>query len=184
MDLEDAVPKNIDPFQLLHGPYTPPSLRRGDKATCFYRDGDVVITGWSDGRIPWPRCRRLDTHGGGSGLLVDEELARAVRLESEAAICYWFGVNYSFVWRWRKALGVERFNEGSAKLRKGLNAQIADDLRGKQLPPEQVEQRRRTAKALGRRPPPHPAAGPGPRRSCGCWGPCPMASWRSRSTAP
>jgi hypothetical protein len=75
----------LTPYQLLHGPYSPPDLRRGDKATCQYRDGDVVITGWSDGRIPWPRCRREGTHGGGSGLLVDEALARAVRLESSLA---------------------------------------------------------------------------------------------------
>jgi hypothetical protein len=44
----------IDPYQLLHGPYTPQPLRRGDKATCLFRDCDVVITGWSDGHIPWP----------------------------------------------------------------------------------------------------------------------------------
>jgi hypothetical protein len=43
-------------IQLLHGPYTAPSLKRGDKATCLYRDGDVIITGWSDARISWPRC--------------------------------------------------------------------------------------------------------------------------------
>jgi len=47
---------------------------------------------------------------------------------------------------------IERFNEGSAKLRKELNAQLAGDLRGQQLPPEQVERRRQTAKALGLRP--------------------------------
>jgi hypothetical protein len=50
------MPQAIDPHQLLHGPYNPPALRRGDKATCLYRDGDVVITGWSDGRISWPRA--------------------------------------------------------------------------------------------------------------------------------
>src|SRR5262249_22534224 len=83
---EVPMPTDHNPDRLLHGPYTPPPLRRGDKATCLFRDGDVVITGWSDGPIPWPRCRRPGTHGGGSGLLVDEELARAVRLESSLAI--------------------------------------------------------------------------------------------------
>jgi hypothetical protein len=29
--------------KLLHGPYTPQPLRRGDRATCLFRDGDVVI---------------------------------------------------------------------------------------------------------------------------------------------
>src|SRR5262245_50244449 len=44
------------------------------------------------GLIPWPRCRALDQRGGcGSGLLVDEELARAVRSESTAAEMYWWG---------------------------------------------------------------------------------------------
>jgi hypothetical protein len=48
---------------------------------CLYRDAEVIVTGWSDGRIPWPRCRQAGTHGGGSGLLVAQELARAVRWE-------------------------------------------------------------------------------------------------------
>jgi hypothetical protein len=49
---------------------------------------------------------------------------------------------------WRQALGVERFNEGSARVRKVLNAKTAASLRGKQLPPDQVERRRETALAL------------------------------------
>ncbi len=66
----------LDPYHLHHGPYNAPALRRGDRATCLFRDGDVIITGWSDARIAWPRCRRPGTHGGGSGLLVDEEPGR------------------------------------------------------------------------------------------------------------
>lgn len=155
------MPASLDPFQLHHGPYHPPALRRGDRATCLFRDGDVIITGWSDAHIPWPRCRRLDTHGGGSGLLVDEELARAIRLESSLAIQHWFGVDYSVVWRWRKALGVQRFNEGSARLQTALNARKAAGMKGTPLRPEQVEQRRRTAKELGLRPPPAQTAGSG-----------------------
>jgi hypothetical protein len=94
------------PPRLLAGPYTPPVLRRGDRATCLYRDADVVITSWTSAPIPWPRCCRPGTHGGGSGLLLNEELARAVRTESAAAVCYWWGVSEGVVWRWRKALGV------------------------------------------------------------------------------
>jgi hypothetical protein len=120
----------------------------------------VVITGRSDARIPWPRCRREGTHGGGSGLLVDEELARAIRLESSLALQHWFSVNYSVVCRWRKALGVERLNEGSAKLRHRLNVKIGARQRGKRLPPEQVERRRQTAKALGLRPVQRPGGRP------------------------
>jgi hypothetical protein len=156
--------KRLDPDQLHHGPYHAPPLRRGDRATCLVRDGDVVITGWSDAPISWPRCRRLGTHGGGSGLLVDEELARAIRLESSLAIQHWFGVDYSVVTRWRNALAVERLNEGSARLRKDLNAELAAGLKGKPLPPEQVERRRRTAKALGLRPPQRPGGRPWTKR--------------------
>src|SRR5262249_10796644 len=73
------------PPRLHAGPYTPPSLRRGDRATCLFRDADVVITSWTSAPIPWPRCCRADPPGGGSGLLVTEELARAVRTGSAFA---------------------------------------------------------------------------------------------------
>jgi hypothetical protein len=46
---------------LLGGPYEAPALRRGDRATCRYR------------RQPCPGER-----GGGTGLLVTEELVRAI----------------------------------------------------------------------------------------------------------
>jgi hypothetical protein len=136
-------------FKLLFGPYTPPPLKKGDRATCLYRDADVVVTSWSDGRISWPRCRALG-HRGGSGLLVDEELARAVRSESAAAIMYWWGVSCNAVWSWRKALGVSGHGgtEGSRRLHQAACAKGADQVRGKPLSPEQVEQRRRTARAL------------------------------------
>jgi hypothetical protein len=110
------MPQRIDPHQLHHGPYNPPAVRRGDRATCLYRDADLIVTGWSDARISWPRCRRLGSRGGGLGLLVHEELARAVRLELSTAIQYWWGVSEFTVWEWRKALGVPRFNEGAARL--------------------------------------------------------------------
>jgi hypothetical protein len=135
-------------YRLLHGPYTAPALERGDRVTCFYRDADVIITGWSDARIPWPRCRLPGTRGGGSGLLVDAELARAVRCESMLAICYRSGVVPSVVWRWRKALGVEKLNEGSRLLRNALNAELGAGLKGKRLPPEACQRRRQTAEEM------------------------------------
>jgi hypothetical protein len=109
--------------QLLHGPYIPPALRRGDRATCLFRDDDVLITSWSDGRISWPRCQRPGQKGG-SGLLVDEELARAVRLESSLAVQYWWGVRAETVWRWRQALDVPQMNEGSHKLRQSMSRRL------------------------------------------------------------
>src|SRR5262249_51138929 len=109
-------------------------------------------TSWSDGRISWPRCRALEGHGGGSGLLVDEELARAIRCESVLAIRYWWGASANAVWNWKQALGVGKFNEGSTRLRQDLNRELSEAKRGKTLPPEQVERRRRTALELGLRP--------------------------------
>jgi|SRR5262245_29748845 len=120
-----------DHVRLLHGPYTAPPLHRRDRASCLFRGGEVVITGWSDAPIPWPRCRVLGGHGGGSGLLVDEELARAVRCESMLAIRLWWGASAGTVWRWRRALGARGLNEGSARLRQHLNQEIADRLRGR-----------------------------------------------------
>ena len=52
-----TMPPHSDPHHLLHGPYTPPPLRRGDKAICLFRDAEVIVTGWSDAPISWPRCR-------------------------------------------------------------------------------------------------------------------------------
>jgi hypothetical protein len=80
--------------------------------------------------------------------LVDDELVRAIRSESSLAIQYWWGVQVETVWRWRKAFGVGRYNEGSAKLRVDLNEKLANRTRGKKLPPDQVERRRRTAREL------------------------------------
>jgi hypothetical protein len=142
----------FDRHRLLHGPYRPPALRRGDRAVCLFRDGEVIVTGWSDALISWPRCRLPGTHGGGSGLLVDEELARAVRLESSLAIQHHWGVSVAAVWHWRQALGVEKLNEGSARLRGDMNRELGARQLDKTLPPDQVERRRRTARALGLRP--------------------------------
>ena len=59
------------------------------------------------------------------------------------------GVSPPAVLRWRKALGVGRFNEGSLRLMRLAGQAGADALRGKPLPPDQVERRRRMAIELG-----------------------------------
>jgi hypothetical protein len=80
---------------LLFGPYRPPKLKRGDRAFCRVRDYPVVVLGMSDAPIPWPRCK-------GTGLLIDDELARAIRNEAAMAVAYWWGVHLSTVLHWRK----------------------------------------------------------------------------------
>jgi hypothetical protein len=132
--------------KLLFGPYQPPALRRGDRATCLFRDCDVIITSWTDARTSWPRCRAEGTRGGGSGLLVDEELARAVRNESAAAICHWWGVSENAVWAWRKALGAERMDSaGSRRLIEAASEAGASQIRGKPIPADVLEERQRRA---------------------------------------
>ena len=108
---------DADRIRLLFGPYKAPALRRGDRAVCLVRDCDVVITGWTNAPISWPRCRALGTRGGGSGILVDEVLAWAIRHESALAIKYWWRASRNTVWWWRQSLGVGRADsEGSRRL--------------------------------------------------------------------
>jgi hypothetical protein len=117
---------DADRLKLLFGPYKPPALRRGDRAFCLYRDAAVVVSGWSAAPIPWPVCYLAGTRAAGRGLLVDEELARAVRHESAAAVCHWWGASPSAVQHWRKALGVGRTDaEGSRRLiRRAVQASL------------------------------------------------------------
>jgi hypothetical protein len=140
---------DTDKVRLLFGPYTPPPLHSGYKTYCYLR-GPVVITSWSDARFSWPRCRPIDARGGGSGLLLDDELARAVLHESALAVCYWWRVCDGAVCRWRRALAVTRTNnEGTRRLYQlSAEAGAAGQSRGKPLPPEQVEQGRRLNREL------------------------------------
>jgi hypothetical protein len=107
-----------DRVKLLLGPYYPPELRRGDRAYCFLRCCEVTITGLSNGRIPWPRCRANNgLCGGGSGLLINEVLASAIQHESAVAIQYWWGVGVRATSSWRRALAVSRTNnKGTRRL--------------------------------------------------------------------
>ena len=75
-----------------------------------------MVPSWSAAPLPWPRVRGLESRGGG-GLWVNEELARAIKTESAAALAYWFGVSANVAWRWRQAFGVSgtATTPGSAK---------------------------------------------------------------------
>ena len=140
------IPKNA---RLLFGPYEPPPLQKGDRATCLYRDALVVVTNWSSGRISWPRCRAIG-HRGGSGLLVDEELARAILHQSAAALMYWWGVTCSTVWLWRKALGVEGHGgtEGSRRLLLEAAAKGGAGMQARGVTDRERRQRRKRAREL------------------------------------
>jgi hypothetical protein len=99
---------NRDRVLLLSGPYRPPPLKRGQRASCLRRDADVLISGWTDGRIAWPTCHAVGRRGGGSGILVDDELARAIKHESAAALMHWWRLSAKTVWQWRKTFNIAR----------------------------------------------------------------------------
>jgi hypothetical protein len=63
---------------------------------------------------------------------------------------YWWGVVNSTVTLWRKAMGVEGLTrtEGTRRLVQAGQRRRVAQLRGKRLPPEQVERRRQTAREL------------------------------------
>jgi hypothetical protein len=119
---------DADKTKLLFGPYQPPTLKVGDRVFCLYRDAEVVVYDWSLAPVPWPLCYQADQRGAGKGLLVEGELARAIRHESVIAIQYWWGVCQKTVYKWRAAFGIYRLDaEGSRRLihqaaRDGLNA--------------------------------------------------------------
>src|SRR3954467_2214613 len=108
---------NPEKTALLFGPYTAPAQKWGDRATCQYRDREVIVFGWSAAPIPWPLCYVVASRTGGKGILVEDELARAIRHESATAVRYWWGVSHKTVCKWRTALGVRRTDaEGSRRL--------------------------------------------------------------------
>src|SRR5438128_1980140 len=106
-----------DKTALLFGPYKAPALKPGAVTSCLYRDRDVRVFGWTAARIPWPLCWVVGSRTGGKGILVEEELARAIMHESATAIGYWWGVCRVTVTKWRRALGIGRKDaEGSLRL--------------------------------------------------------------------
>jgi hypothetical protein len=154
-----------DRLRLLHGPYRPSRLGRGDRVTCLLRDWAAVIIRWTAAPIPWPRCRVVDGPDGGSGLLLDEELGWSVRCESTAAVAYWGRVSAGVVWRWRKALGVTcKSNEGSPWLLHAAARAGGAAMRQRRLTEQEPAERRpAVAQDLKRflRPAPTGRAGPG-----------------------
>lgn len=112
----------------------------------------MVITSWSNGHISWPRCRGLHRRGG-SGLLVDDELLRAIRTEAPVALMHWFGVGNAAVTAWRKVFGIsQRGTAGSQRLYDVISERGAARLRRRRLPAAQIRRRCETALRLGLQP--------------------------------
>jgi transposase-like protein len=77
----------------------------------------VVIYDWTMAPIPRPLCYHAEPCGAGKGILVEEELARAVRQESAMAIAHWWGICRATVRKWRQTFSVGRMDaEGSRRL--------------------------------------------------------------------
>jgi hypothetical protein len=106
--------RDTDRFRL-SGTYRTPRVRVGRVLSCEARDCDMIVTGYTDARIPWPMGRR--PRYSGRALIVFGDLARAVRTESNQAVCHWFGITPQTVSKWRKALGVGLTNAGTHRLR-------------------------------------------------------------------
>ena len=106
--------RDADRFKPL-GTYRTPRVQIGRVLTCEARDCDVIVTGYSDARIPWPFGRRPRLAA--KALVVYGDLARAVRTESNQAVCHWFGITPQTVSKWRKALSVGLTNDGTHRLR-------------------------------------------------------------------
>lgn len=94
---------------LLHGPYQAPRTRRGKFLACELR-GKVKVGDYSDGPIPWPM------KWGTRSIILCGDLIDAVKGESVSAIARNWGVSRKVVAKWRRALGVEIYNQGTTWL--------------------------------------------------------------------
>jgi len=101
---------DADRYQLI-GRYTTPRFRYGKLVMCEMR-GEVEIVGLSDSPIPWPIGKR----GRHKAIVLCGALVKAVRRESSLAVQHWFGVGPFTVWKWRRALGVDRNTASTSRL--------------------------------------------------------------------
>lgn len=97
----------------LIGRYRTPRVKPGH----FISDavaGEVQVDGITeDVPIPWPYIARVGTQ---KTLILCADLTKAVNRESVAAVAYHWGVSRWTVRRWRRALGVGRWTEGTKRI--------------------------------------------------------------------
>ncbi len=113
--------RKADKVKLLYGPYQSPRTRIGKKLFCEIR-GTVRVVVFHDGPIPWPKANLP-----GRPIILMGDLVRAVKKESALAVMHHFGVTHGVVGKWRRALGVERQNEGSHVLARAIANSRTDD---------------------------------------------------------
>jgi hypothetical protein len=137
----------------LIGTYTPPSARKGERVTCLYRDCECVVTGFHDGRIPWPRVRVRGARGG-AGLWINDDLKRAILTESAKALMYWFGVGCNAVCNWRRAFEVKgKFGTvGSKRANHAAAFAGGKAMKEKDWTDEEPDAKAETAKRYGTKP--------------------------------
>ena len=112
MQYTPKIDLGADRFRLHCGRYKTPRFRIGQTVIDAIR-GEVTIVGITDGRIPWPigKTKRAKT------LVMFRGLAKALRNESNTAICHWWGVTDQTVTKWRNALGISSDTLGSRRLK-------------------------------------------------------------------
>ena len=125
---------------LRFGPYSMPNgFGIGGTITCAYRGREVVIGGITAAPVQWFMIRNT----GKPFVILCGDLIRAVQTESEAAIAHNWGVNKTTVWKWRKALKVERMTPGTE--------QVFRTLFESRIPEEVVERGRRKSRSKASR---------------------------------
>jgi len=149
-------------YRLHHGPYSAPACRRGDTLECEVRGEAVKVGGLTDAPIPWPRVLKT----GRIALIVCGDLARAVRVESRQAVAHHWGVTPETVWKWRKALGVEEYNEGTRALHRGhYPEKITPESFEKMAETHRTPEARERMAEIKRGTPAHPNTAKGLRRA-------------------
>ena len=100
---------------LIRGPYAAPPCEIGSRLNCQLR-GWVRVDGLTNAPIPWPwthDTRLKGVRAGKRSLILCGDLLSAVRAESVQSLAHHWGADRKVVYRWRRALGVERFNAGT-----------------------------------------------------------------------